>query len=145
MSYRKQKLRLYNENPHCHWCGCLTILTNEAHIKMPDPKMATVDHLISRYDPRRWLHTAANEQRKVLACFECNQRRQKEETDQLSKEEILARSRGVLFKPNKSLPSPVRTLEQLQKLYAEQGFALDINNGQPKVVGVISSNGEPLS
>ena len=99
--------------------------------------MATVDHLISRYDPRRWLHTATNEQRKVLACFECNQRRQKEETAQLTEAEIQARSRGVTFKPKKNLHTPVRTLEELQKLFAEQGFDLDINNGQPLVVGVL--------
>jgi hypothetical protein len=99
--------------------------------------MATVDDLISRYDPRRWLHTATNEQRKVLACFECNQKRQKEETSQRTQEEILARSRGITFKPKKNLHSPVRTLEELQKLYADQGFVLDINNGQPKVVGVL--------
>lgn len=100
--------------------------------------MATIDHLISRYDPRRWLHTATNEQRKVLACFECNQKRQKEETAQLTQEEIVARSRGVTFKPKKSFPAPVKTLDELKKLYADQGFDLDINNGQPKVVGVIS-------
>ena len=104
--------------------------------------MATVDHLISRYDPRRWLHTRNNEQRKVLACFECNQRRQVEETKMLTEKERSDRSRGIVFKPKNNLP---RTLDELQKLYADQGFELDINNGQPKVVGVISSDGKPLS
>jgi len=98
--------------------------------------MATVDHLISRYDPRRWLRTPTNEQRKVLACFECNQRRQKKETAQLSEAEKLARSLGIVFKPKNNLPS---TLEQLKELYAEQGFELDINNGQPKAIIVMSS------
>jgi len=97
--------------------------------------MATIDHLISRYDPRRWLRTPTNEQKKVLACFECNQRRQREETANLSKTEKLARSLGIVFKPKNNLPT---TLEKLKELYAEQGFELDINNGQPKAIIVMS-------
>lgn len=134
MSYRKQKLRLFNLNPHCHWCGCLTINTNEPAIKgTPNPRMATIDHTISRLDPRRWLHTETNTQRKVLACFECNQRRQKEEHALLSEQEKSLRGKGITFRPN-CMDAPVRTLEELKKLYAKQGFTLDINNGQPKIV-----------
>ena len=100
--------------------------------------MATVDHLISRYDPRRWLHTATNEQRKVLACFECNQRRQAEETANLCPEERLARSKGggATFKPTPNTPIPVKSLQELKNLFSEQGIDLDIKSGQPIIIGL---------
>jgi len=74
-----------------------------------------------------------------LACFECNQKRQAEETRKLSIEERRARgvNAGLTFKPNKSLKSPVRSLDELKKLFADQGIDLDISNGPPKVVGVL--------
>lgn len=140
MSHRKQKLGLWNNNPKCHWCGEVTLLTNEKEIKgHPHPRMATLDHLISRYDPRRWLHAPPNEKRNVLACFKCNQERQAEETRKLSIEERTARSinAGLTFKPHKSLKAPVKSLDELKKLFADQGIDLDISNGPPKVVGVL--------
>jgi 5-methylcytosine-specific restriction endonuclease McrA len=55
-------------DPHCHWCGCLTLDTQPP----PFPKdMATVDHI----KPRRECRTAKeyeSPQNHVLACVECN-------------------------------------------------------------------------
>lgn len=96
MSHRKIKLKLFNENPNCHWCGELTVLTNEPSLNKSNinPKMATVDHIISRLHVERWVKRGPDERRKVLACYECNQRRAMEEESKLSKEELMRRCHG---------------------------------------------------
>ena len=100
MSLRTKKLKLWNSNPHCFWCGCLTILTNDAQQKgNPDPRMATVDHLYSRYNPMRWTRPKPGELRLVLACVECNSKRQVAETKALSQDEIIKRGQGYCLNP----------------------------------------------
>ena len=92
MSNRESKLKLYQEDPRCYWCKRETILTNIPEIQgQPNPLMATVDHLVSRYHPERWVK---REMTKVLACYECNARRAQEETAALPRNEILRRSQG---------------------------------------------------
>ena len=59
--------------------------------------MATIDHVISRYNPERWVKRKPDEVRKVLACFECNTNRSNEETARLSKEELYKRGQGFSF------------------------------------------------
>ena len=103
-----------------------------------NPRMATIDHLISRYDPRRWLREETNKQRKVLACFECNQKRDREETSKLSVEEKKARSWKLTFRPSNKFKVPVNTLEELKELFAHKGIELDIKNGQPKIINIKS-------
>lgn len=93
-SNRKRKEKLWNENRHCYWCGCETLLINDPHIKTPNPRMATLDHLRDRYDPSRWIPNTSNEIRTVLACYQCNHGRGREKTDSLSKEELWARGNG---------------------------------------------------
>ena len=111
---RKRKLALFNKDPHCHWCGCLTTIDHPANIKGHPPKnMATVDHLVSRYNLSRWEKPPTNEERTVLACFECNQKRGIEETKQLSIEEIRARGRGFKFKPYGLTVNPPTPLSNL--------------------------------
>lgn len=68
MSSLSQRMKLFNEDPHCFWCGCLTTFD------FSNPKLttlATVDHLYSRQHPAR----SRRKHMKVLACFACNQRR----------------------------------------------------------------------
>ena len=71
---QRYRCQLFTVNPHCYWCGRLTIWHNP-----PDgilqPESATVDHIVSRYN-RGW--NAPTDI--VLACFECNQRRCQNET-----------------------------------------------------------------
>lgn len=98
MSNRAVKVWLWKRNPHCHWCGCLTQLTNCPDGKIP-ADAATIDHLYSRLDLRRWLKRKRGEVKKVLACYDCNQRRSIEETARLSREEILKRSQGFSLNP----------------------------------------------
>lgn len=89
---RLQRIRLWKEDPHCYHCGLLTELPpKKAHLKNK-PHYATIDHLYSRYDPRRYAPMVGKEKRRVLACFACNQKRSIQETAALPKEELWRRS-----------------------------------------------------
>lgn len=65
----KRRLKLWEEDPHCHWCGCLTVWPNGHRQK---PTTATLDHLRDRYDPQRGSDKSLAT---VLACYACNQAR----------------------------------------------------------------------
>ena len=125
-SNRRVKLNLYKRDPHCHWCGVLTTLTNIKHIHgQPDPTMATVDHIISRFDPRRWVEQKPGEIRKVLACFSCNNRRSIEDQKKLRKEEELLRSTTgfCLYRANGKtiFDKPLANLEMVLDRLREYG------------------------
>lgn len=67
---KRIRAKLRAENPHCHWCGVLTL---EGIHDRPDYGLdkATVDHV----KPRRECKSAEEyhaESNLVLACFECN-------------------------------------------------------------------------
>lgn len=110
MSNRDVKIKLHQEDPRCHWCQKETILTNVPEIRGdPNPLMATVDHLVSRYSPYRWVRRDVT---KVLACYECNSRRAKEETLALPKEEITRRSKGFSLNP-RGKPIFIEALDSL--------------------------------
>jgi hypothetical protein len=62
--------RLMAADPRCHWCGTATVIPTDAH----NPNAATVDHV----RPRRTCKSQAeydSPTNHVLACFECNQER----------------------------------------------------------------------
>jgi hypothetical protein len=116
MSNRSLKIQLHAEDPKCHWCQRETTLTNIKHIKgKPDPLMATIDHVISRLDPRRWVKRQEGEVRKVLACFECNNNRSQAEVASLSKEELYIRGQGFALNPkgNPRIEKPMATVEDV--------------------------------
>jgi len=71
---KKQLLQMWSENPHCHWCGRTTTLDGRNENKLT-AETATLDHLYSRLDPRRKEINKTMEKRRLLACYECNQRR----------------------------------------------------------------------
>jgi len=122
MSNRKFKLEAWNKNPNCHWCQQPTILTNVKLFKgQPDPRMATVDHLISRFNPERYLKKNSNPSPKVLACFECNQRRSYEEAARMSEEELKLRNAGFSFKP-KGYHGLFESVEQVISYLKEKGI-----------------------
>src|SRR3989304_2585263 len=113
MSNRSLKLQLHQNNPECYWCGRITKLTNDSNMTgHPDPLMATIDHIISRYLPHRWVKQKEGEQRKVLACYECNHKRSVAETNALSRAEILRRSQGFNLNP-KGKPVIIKPLATL--------------------------------
>jgi hypothetical protein len=117
MSNRTLKLKLWNEDPRCYWCKIPTVLTNTANEKLAH-NTATVDHLISRYNPGRWLKKKTGQKRKVLACFACNQKRSMQETLCLSRAEILNRSKGYSLSPKgkPTFEKPVETLREIKKV-----------------------------
>jgi 5-methylcytosine-specific restriction endonuclease McrA len=79
---------LFKADPHCHWCGCLTIIPNVPRWERGEltdpPNLATVDHVISRRTRKSRLqyHSPKN---KVLACFSCNVKRAMRENALLGK------------------------------------------------------------
>lgn len=115
MGYRKVKIKLWNENPHCHWCGRLTRLTNNPNGIIPDDA-ATVDHLYSKFDLRRWVK-AENEKRYVLACRLCNWNRSFNEAAQLPKSSLQLRGYGFTINPQKTFD----TLEDVIAYLTERG------------------------
>lgn len=79
------------------------------------PIAATIDHLYSKLDLRRWVKRKPGEVKKVLACYACNQRRSIEETARLSKEEIFMRSQGFSLNPT-GKPHIIKTLDSLEEV-----------------------------
>jgi 5-methylcytosine-specific restriction endonuclease McrA len=60
---RTLKTHLWKRNSRCHWCGVKTL-----------KDYATVDHVKSRPECQTHAEYIAKEN-KVLACYDCNQRR----------------------------------------------------------------------
>jgi hypothetical protein len=116
MSNRDIKLKLHQADPRCHWCERETKLTNIPELNgEADPLMATVDHLRSRYCLDRFVKPKIGAPTKVLACYECNSRRAQEETDTLSREELVKRSRGFSLNP-RGKPIIVEGLSSLDEV-----------------------------
>jgi len=118
MSNRTVKIALWNKDPRCHWCKRPTILTNLPYIKgSPDPRMATIDHVVSRYHAQRWVKKQPREKRRVLACYECNHNRSTQETLNIPREEIMKRSQGFSLSPKgkPKIIKPVATIDEALK------------------------------
>lgn len=118
MSNRTLKLELWQQDPRCHWCKRVTKLTNLATLRgHPDPLMATIDHVVSRYHPHRWVKKKKNHQRKVLACYQCNHSRSVQETLCLSRAEVLKRSQGFSLSP-RGKPKIIKPVENVREALA---------------------------
>ena len=70
--YRTRVTKLWNNDPHCHWCNVKTIRVKLGQRTL-DPYSATFDHLYHKSNPLR--HTRKGRSLGVLACYDCNQRR----------------------------------------------------------------------
>lgn len=71
----KQRRSLFAKNPACYWCERITTLYVAKDGEIPPDNMATIDHLRSRFNPRRKEPNPKGEKRRVLACHKCNQKR----------------------------------------------------------------------
>ena len=71
---RKRREKLWNEEGgKCHWCSRETSLPPKGEAKViPTPDLATLDHLRTRLDKNRQEPNVNNEQRTLLACWQCN-------------------------------------------------------------------------
>lgn len=87
VGYRAWRLRRMEEDPHCYWCGREVIECGEQYGRERGPvlpNMATVDHLYSRLTEHR---ANGNRGKWVLACYECNHERARQEHLVLALEE----------------------------------------------------------
>lgn len=72
---RRDRERLWASDPHCHWCGRITVLPEVAPANKGDrlpPNAATVDHLITA---RQGGKQGRSSGPVVLACWGCNEMR----------------------------------------------------------------------
>lgn len=77
----RMRLRLFNADPHCFWCGIEVKIGKEFQ---GSPAFATVDHLYSRWHPqRKSRHVNGEGVLHVLACQGCNQERAGAESQRL--------------------------------------------------------------
>ena len=81
----RKRIKLFSLNNKCHWCQQPTILFvdygnnwNKLPMWLRD-KLATIDHLISRYKENRREPNYNNEIRQVLSCYKCNHLRAERE------------------------------------------------------------------
>jgi len=119
MSNRTLKLELHKKDPRCHWCKRITKLICQPFIRgHADPLMATIDHVVSRYNPHRWVKKKKNHRRKVLACYECNHSRSVQETLCLSRSEVLERSKGFSLSP-RGKPKIIKPLATVSAVLAK--------------------------
>lgn len=96
-SYKKRRINLWKQNPHCHWCGCVTILPDDIlkddHERIPyTENMATVDHLYTRLTGLRYTMPSINGCNTVLACNKCNNDRNRVEEKMIGIEELRRRA-----------------------------------------------------
>jgi hypothetical protein len=146
-SNKELKIKFHDQDPRCYWCGRETILTNISEIKgKPNPLLATIDHLISRYNPERWIKAKEGENRKVLACFECNNGRSAKETKQLHPMEVYLRGNGYSLNP-RGKPVVNGTVETKEELFArlkERGIEVlrfdEIPEYQNNPLGVLDNS-----
>ena len=95
---RRRLIKLWLEDNGCHFCGRPTILVvspGELKGKCRQithfPERATIDHLNSKLSVTR-IQRHDGVPQTVLACYECNQRRSREEQAALPPQELRRRS-----------------------------------------------------
>lgn len=70
---REKVIKLHGKNPHCCYCGCLTILVPEGYAATRKPlwdNHATLEHLTNRLHVER-----GATRRTALACNACNNKK----------------------------------------------------------------------
>ena len=76
-AYREHRRKLWIERGGlCHWCGIKTVLPwlGSANLKRQPKRLATLDHLLSRWETLRCSRPRSVEGT-VLSCLKCNQAR----------------------------------------------------------------------
>lgn len=95
-SYAKrwQRRMLWEMNPHCRFCGVLTVLPEQHPSSKPNPVWATIEHLDSRLSPDRGKRPG--EFRHTLSCWRCNNQRNYQEHATTPRQTLWERS-GHLY------------------------------------------------
>lgn len=105
--FRLQREKMWRRNPHCHYCGVKTILPSADGKSPRVMNEATIDHLRPRHHPGR-LEPCSGEIRRVLACWECNNKRDQWESALLPK--------SWFYAHGGSLPAEMKPLEELRRI-----------------------------
>lgn len=83
----------FAEHPFCHWCGVKLIHPRDVTTKTHPDNMATLDHLRSKFDPKR-PNRKPGEQRWFLSCKKCNMERGRADEKAQPIEELRRRAGG---------------------------------------------------
>lgn len=115
---RSYRQKLWDDNPRCHWCGCVTTIPDRHARSYKDfkPNDATLDHMFSKLDARRGT-TPAGTRCNVLACRKCNNDR--------ARATELAQPKSVLHARSASFPLKNYTIEQLLEIESKLLKKLD--------------------
>lgn len=82
-SARYKRYRLWLKNKRCRKCGVITTFPKSGKSRGNEPKnLATIDHVFSRNDIRRFVGN--NRNKITLYCFKCNQNKNMHERKDLS-------------------------------------------------------------
>lgn len=94
---KRMRISLWKENPSCYYCHRLTVLPTDIPnllelqtIGITPDYMATIEHLLTRYDPKRF--EVGGQDKCVLACYKCNHEKEREASKLVPKEELQKRS-----------------------------------------------------
>ncbi len=97
--YKRRRTRLFNENPHCPFCGVLMVLPESLpdygpRIKVFPDNLCTIEHLFSKLNPEK-----PKQGKTMICCKKCNEDRARAEESKLSIEEKQQRAnhRGHRF------------------------------------------------
>lgn len=88
---RRRKRLFHEQGGKCYWCRCQMVLP-KGFIKYPPPNQATIDHLDDRFSELRG--TLGGQERTVVACRKCNNKRGRESEMQAPIEELRRRSKN---------------------------------------------------
>lgn len=68
---------MWEANKQCHWCNCSTVwwIEGDQSNGGRPGNAATLDHLLSKFDPQRYAMPCYPSSLFVLACDRCNNRR----------------------------------------------------------------------
>ena len=89
-SNHRIRRRLWERDPHCYYCGVETVWKDRLDTRVENA--ATIEHLRSRYNPRRMEPNRGNDRRLVLACWKCNNGQNRVEQAQVPLAELHRRS-----------------------------------------------------
>ena len=94
---KKIRISLWKEDPNCYYCHKSTVLPTDIPdllelqaIGITPDYMATIEHLLTRYDAERF--EDGGEDKCVLACYKCNHEKERERSKLVPKEELQKRS-----------------------------------------------------
>lgn len=124
--FGKYRRRLWERNPHCFWCGIVTIWY-QGETRTPPLNSATIDHIRSRLTPERSRRDENWQPGKiVLACWKCNNDRCRMEQEYYAKN-----NPSMIREKCGSKPAAESLLKTQSKLatavvrYVETGGTLD--------------------